>query len=428
MIKIGTGIDVQKLANDHWNWLSKKIRYNEDETVLQNEEPSTSINKILALRNILGPRVYARLKEIIVSPLDKLIKLKSDDADLAKFFPPSKEELDLAKNEYDEVKQKWQDKLNILKEMGKSDRNYKSVEKEKKTLNDEKKRKKKVFEEQQAKYDKKYKKYLNTITRKINVVKKEENESLTNGKKKGNKKPSKISVDLEELLCYGRFHDSADAWNANVLCDKLKVSVCPYCNRQYISVAEKNGGGWVSSAQIDHFLPKSMNPLFSCSFFNLIPSCYCCNHGKLDNAAITIYPYTQEFGDDGLFCLDYIENGGNIDALDLGNLEHMHLHICVSDEALLKDEINNSISVFHLNELYQSHYIEIRDLINRYRCFKKVRLDDCKKLGEALNESDKKKMQDIVLGFPLGAGDSEYPFRKMKKDLFNQLKNNDITQ
>ena len=48
MIKIGTGIDVQKLANDHWNWLSKKIRYNEDETVLQNEEPSTSINKILA--------------------------------------------------------------------------------------------------------------------------------------------------------------------------------------------------------------------------------------------------------------------------------------------------------------------------------------------------------------------------------------------
>lgn len=418
MIQIAKNIDKNLLAQKHWKWLSKKIRYDEDETSLKNEAESTSTNKILALRDILRGEIYQKLEEIITSPISDLMAMKSDPI-FENFFPPSREALDRAQNAFDQAKKEWHDKNEEVNKTDKNDPIRKQLEAERRHLNQEKNTKKAERDKEKANYDKLYEKYLNTTTRTIKIVEKNETEANqeNNGKKK-KERPKKIKVDLEELLCYGKFHDNKDTWNANVLCNELGVSVCPYCNRQHISVANTYDGKWVSSAQIDHFLPKSLNPLFSCSFFNLIPSCYCCNHGKSNNTSITIHPYTEEFGKDGSFCLDYIKNGNNIKLLNLDNPDHFILHIDVLPGSPLKEKIENSIEVFHLNDLYKAHHVEIKDFILRYRSYKEVRLEDCKKIGLNISESD---LQDIFLGFPIGEKDAEYPFRKMKEDLFSQL-------
>ncbi len=53
------------------------------------------------------------------------------------------------------------------------------------------------------------------------------------------------------------------------------ITVCPYCNRQYV-----NNGSKKRSSQLDHFYPKKTYPLLAISFYNLIPSCPNCNHTK----------------------------------------------------------------------------------------------------------------------------------------------------
>lgn len=416
MILIAEKINTKKLAHDHWIWLSKKIRYYDDEETLKKETESKTAQKNLALRDILGPAIYKNLEKIITKPLNDLINLKND-ANYAVLFPPSREKLDKLKEALDIATADWQNKVNALKKINRKDPNKKILEAAKKHSNEVKKLKKKEFKTEQKAYKKDYKKYLKATTRTIKITEKTKDN-------KPKKFPTKIKVNLEDLLCYGKLHNSSDDWNANVLCDKLSVSVCPYCNRQYITVVKKNEDKWVSSAQIDHFLPKSLYPLFSCSFFNLIPSCYCCNHGKSNNTSITIHPYTEKFGDDGLFCLDYIENDNNIDSLDLDNPDHIILHIKIKPDSPLKEKIENSIDVFHLNDLYNAHHVEIKDFILRYRSFKKARLEDYGKLELDLSE---KEMEDLLLGFPLGLGDAEYPFHKMRSDLYTQLKTAETT-
>ncbi|HDI3248707.1 TPA: hypothetical protein PMC35_002182 [Vibrio cholerae] len=68
-------------------------------------------------------------------------------------------------------------------------------------------------------------------------------------------------------------------WDGYSLCKKVAPRICPYCNRNFTPVVVM-GGEDSARPELDHFLPKSLFPMFSVSFHNLIPSCHCCNHSK----------------------------------------------------------------------------------------------------------------------------------------------------
>lgn len=74
--------------------------------------------------------------------------------------------------------------------------------------------------------------------------------------------------------CIGKSiqYSSIDLMNAT------GVTVCPYCNRQYINNSYKK-----RTSQLDHFYSKDKYPLLALSFYNLIPSCSSCNHTKHNN-------------------------------------------------------------------------------------------------------------------------------------------------
>ena len=204
--------------------------------------------------------------------------------------------------------------------------------------------------------------------------------------------------------------------------EKLKVNVCPYCNRQYIYVTQAKGKKWVSSMQMDHFFPKEHFPLFSCSFYNLIPSCYACNHGKGENLRKTIYPYEQEFGEDGVFNICLIKEGKKLEEINLQ--EDIEVCITINCDGEKATLLKNSDRVFHLTAYYNAHQADLKDFLFRYQYFTGSKLDGLKDLNLIkLTPANKDLHRDFILGLPLMTENMEFPLRKFKNDIFEQLEN-----
>ena len=75
--------------------------------------------------------------------------------------------------------------------------------------------------------------------------------------------------------------DKRTKYNAYVFCKNLGITVCPYCDEEYLDILEKGGERTIRTLEIDHFYPKSEYPALAMCFFNLVPSGQNCNGIKL---------------------------------------------------------------------------------------------------------------------------------------------------
>lgn len=241
------------------------------------------------------------------------------------------------------------------------------------------------------------------------------------------------------LTVFGYDHFSSrkpKKWNAYIFCQKIGVDVCPYCNRQYIFTV-KNPKSNIARPEIDHFYPKSKYPYLSCSLYNFVPSCHICNHLKSNNYKDIMYPYEEEFGDDGKFKIHFADNT-DFDAGFLTNPESIKVNIKPSKhEDEKRKKIKTSISVFHLEEMYNNHKLDLNDLLQRYRNYSKPKIHDILKMLVSAQSSDSqgtkneiieesvrfytKAIKNTILGLPLGAGNKQYPLKKFKEDIIEQL-------
>ncbi|MBE9900381.1 MULTISPECIES: HNH endonuclease [Enterococcus] len=76
-----------------------------------------------------------------------------------------------------------------------------------------------------------------------------------------------------------KFKIITNNWNGYFFTFLQNISVCPYCQSQYIytyyALQGKKEGG--IRPELDHYFPKSRHPLLAVSAYNLIPSCKQCN-------------------------------------------------------------------------------------------------------------------------------------------------------
>jgi len=152
----------------------------------------------------------------------------------------------------------------------------------------------------------------------------------------------------------------------------LKLSVCPYCNRNFINIAEQYSG-----AQFDHFFCKSKYPILSVSFYNLIPSCYFCNHTKGEQE-ISFSPY-EDVNTDNLLTFSYQFNDSGDEFSD-DNYE-----IIIKEKDM---RIKKNIQVFKLVENYQLHKDLLIEIKRKAQYYNKNRLNDIRKLFGNLSDCD----------------------------------------
>ena len=220
-------------------------------------------------------------------------------------------------------------------------------------------------------------------------------------------------------------------WNSKIYCEFLKIDVCPYCERQYIFRYETKGNRR-TTAEMDHFFAKSKYPFLSCTLLNLIPSCHVCNYGKLNYDREITYPYSEGFGDGVRFRAFFSGDSINLEKpVDSKNVKikirKVTMFSADGRDKIFLNRVKESVKVFNLENLYNCHVIELKDLFIRYRnyCYLKrkeiARLVYCDGCDDAVLALHAREMKKILLGLPVVNENAEYPLKKFKEDIIKQL-------
>ncbi|MBK6835046.1 MAG: hypothetical protein IPG89_12540 [Bacteroidetes bacterium] len=133
----------------------------------------------------------------------------------------------------------------------------------------------------------------------------------------------------------------------------LELTVCPYCNRNYIfNVSDNKKVRRLS--ELDHFYPKEKYPALYMSFYNLVPVCHNCNHIKSNSKAKYINPY-KEFISDSNILFNIKIKGANF----ITNPRQFKLGW------LLSNEYQEMFYDLKLHRIYPVHKDIISDIIKK---------------------------------------------------------------
>ncbi|MEQ0469592.1 hypothetical protein [Klebsiella sp. JB_Kp017] len=192
----------------------------------------------------------------------------------------------------------------------------------------------------------------------------------------------------------------------NEILANIKVTICPYCNRQYIDTYSHEGN-IKSIAQIDHLFPKSIFPLYSLTLLNFVPSCSYCNCIiKKDK----LFPWKSFYADNTLdeqyFELIYHDAEGLY-----GKSSGFDLTI----SATKKEDLDHA-NFFRHKEIYKNHKEDITSILKKRLTFTsgyKKSLEEV--LSKEITNAEFKFMIFGVTGEP-----EDYltiPLSKLKNDI-----------
>lgn len=164
-------------------------------------------------------------------------------------------------------------------------------------------------------------------------------DDLTPSQSKAFKKAYKI---LYEPVISKKNNESEIKMN-QFLVRELGITVCPYCNRNYI-----NNRGDRFAAQMDHFYSKDEFPWLAVSLYNLIPSCGACNHIK-GTKDFNVHPFIKKNVEENEVVFHYRYK--TIDDIE----------VVIST----KKDKHQDIEALNLKEAYEIHGIDIQNMLER---------------------------------------------------------------
>lgn len=202
---------------------------------------------------------------------------------------------------------------------------------------------------------------------------------------------------------------SNDKYNAYDLAKKLDIPTCPYCNRMYTKTVMGKAGEKIIRPEFDHWFSKNQYPLLALSFYNLIPSCHICNSNikgktefKLDSH---FHPYNLVSNLKATFSYNH------------KSYDDYKIKINTED-----DFSRDSVKAFQLENIYQAHEDEVKDLIKMRQAYSDKYID-------ILNNSLEKKIhlskEEVYrLAFGVHYEEDKFdrrPLSKLKKDILTEL-------
>ncbi|MFN8672173.1 MAG: hypothetical protein U0457_08870 [Candidatus Sericytochromatia bacterium] len=235
-----------------------------------------------------------------------------------------------------------------------------------------------------------------------------------------------INNIFEIIFDYDDFSKKKEStYDSYVLSKNLNVDVCPYCNRSYTNTIMKGSQkkDRIIRPEFDHFYSKSKYPLFSLSFYNLIPSCHFCNSslkGDKEFSNLThTNPYFLGFESDSVFI---IKNLTTIKNSIQANEIKLHLDIKNQKSKIHKETvIEGNKKVFKLEEIYQEGYINIaNEILSKI----KHQIYDINKICNLFNNkiNTKKEIYEFYFSNYYDIKDfQKRPLAKFTKDIFDDI-------
>ncbi len=187
----------------------------------------------------------------------------------------------------------------------------------------------------------------------------------------------------------------------------LGVTVCPYCNRNFINSLEDR-----TTCHFDHFINKSDFPILAVSFYNLVPVCSSCNHVK-DKWDISYSPYDDTVQTDEMVTFTFEITGAKY----LSDSTQLKLRLKQGSSNKLEANLN----ILKLEDLYQIHTDSVQELLMKKEIYTEVYRDQLYSKFEDLFGS-KEDFERLITG---AYTDSESygrrPLSKMITDISKEL-------
>lgn len=193
---------------------------------------------------------------------------------------------------------------------------------------------------------------------------------------------------------------------------KHGLKSCPYCNRNYIFVVNKDGTKL--RPEIDHFFPKSIYPFLAMSFYNLIPSCQTCNHTKKDKDSFKDNlknPYEINFYD---FKFKYKPN--HITFYQIKTMKNTSNKFDILLEKTHDAEINDEY--FKLQLLYEQHKDIVFDLLLKKTIYTKSYI---KELKDNFRLSDDEIYRFLFCNYLKDKDLHKRPLSKLIRDIVDDI-------
>jgi len=214
----------------------------------------------------------------------------------------------------------------------------------------------------------------------------------------------------------------SDSYNGSVLVESLGLTVCPYCNRNFINTIyrdniDKPRAIDRRTSQLDHFYPKSIFPILAMSFYNLIPSCMVCNFIKKDISEVNKYynPYDARF--DG--------NKGFQFKLRITSPEFYYNKDKIEIEYDGLDEqkrISNNLDLFKIKELYNEHKDIVIELIQKDIIYNDSYIDELYKKYEGTLFKNREDVLRLVTSNYIAEDElDKRPLSKLTRDIAEEL-------
>ena len=190
----------------------------------------------------------------------------------------------------------------------------------------------------------------------------------------------------------------------------LDITVCPYCNRNYIFNFKKSKS-LEATAQLDHFFDKSSYPFFSVSIFNLVPSCQTCNQRKLKKQNEIYHPFIESLNDDVKFGLKIKDSKFyyDKDSLEIEIPKNIN-------------KVNSHVETFNIQNLYNEHKDIALELIQKAQIYNESYIDELyQKYEGTLFKNREDVLRHITGGYIEDKDINKRPLSKLIKDISEEL-------
>jgi hypothetical protein len=233
----------------------------------------------------------------------------------------------------------------------------------------------------------------------------------------------KIFETLNSIIAYESWfvaNKPTSNYSAYHLATYLDIRSCVYCNRTFIvSQFKKESSGKIGKLirpQFDHWFPQEKFPLLALSFYNLIPSCSICNTSVKGRKELNLTKYTHPYEDNILDSVIFSYK-------HLVSVDSLKIELTgINNDSELENRISNTLKDFYIEEMYNSHHPELKDLLTIKKTYSENYLKNLKSAFPDANLTDN-EIYRLIFGVELNPKDfHRRPFSKFKYDILKELK------